>query len=178
MSDSRGQASTFLAGVLVLSVVLSVVVAGGVTQLGLTTDLNLNENANDGVPDVPSISYVAVCFLGEPPAEFDVDSVVITFSNEGESGEFFSTSFTSSELTPDFLIVKGGQRMERFELDGPVYSFGSGQLVDPAYPNNAPCGPGAFGVKQEEGGDKELVPGGNGPNGPIGPVLQPGVVRP
>lgn len=179
MSDRRGQASTIVVGAIVLSVVLSIIVGGGLSLGGTTNDLNLNEGTNNGIPDVPAISYVAVCFAGDvPPEGFSTDNVDITFSDEGESGEFFSASFTTSgldafdpALDPTHVIIKGGQYMEQFDINGP-YTFGDGTLVDPANPNNAPCGEGFFGVKTEVEGDEEVVfVKENGPSDPIGPVL-------
>lgn len=156
MSDSRGQFSSLLAAFLAVSVILSLVVAGAVSQSGTTLDLNLNGNSNDGDLDVPAISYAAVCVVG---MELDVDDVEITFTNEGEPGEFFTAEFTS-DVAVDYLVLKGGQRMEEFTFDGVTSgnaTFGTGTIVDPARPNNAPCRPGDAGVKQNEGGAEETL---------------------
>lgn len=156
MSDSRGQFSSLLAAFLAVSVVLSIVVAGAVSQSGTTFDLNLNENSNEGDLDVPAISYAAVCVVG---TELDAEDVEITFTNEGEPGEFFTAEFTSN-VEIDYLVLKGGQQMEEFTFDGVTAgnaTFGTGTIVDPARPNNAPCRPGDAGVKQNEGGAEETL---------------------
>ncbi|MDX1748240.1 MAG: hypothetical protein R3324_20075 [Halobacteriales archaeon] len=157
MSDRRGQATTIVVGAIILSLLLSMLVGGGLSLDGTTNDLNLNEVSNNGDYDVPSISYAAVCFVGEVGEEYGLDTVDITFSNEGEPGEYFTVSYTS-DYGPDFIIVKGGQRMEMFPPRAGPYTFGTGELVDPAYDNDAPCGPNAFGVRVNvDTGDKELV---------------------
>lgn len=156
MSDTRGQLSTFFAVVFALSLVFSLIVAGLVSQTGTTFDLNLNENSNDGDLDVPSISYAAVCAIG---SELDPEDVEITFTNEGELGEFFTAEFISN-VGIDYLVLKGGQQMEVFVFDGATSgsaTFGTGTMIYPARPNNAPCEAGDGGVKQNEGGAEETV---------------------
>ncbi|AUV83809.1 hypothetical protein C2R22_20950 [Salinigranum rubrum] len=159
MSTDRGQASTLFAAVLALSVLLSLVVAGAVTQTGTTADLNLNEHSNEGTPDVPSISYAVACVVGTELDADDALDVDITFTDEGEPGEFFTAEFTS-DVEIDYLVLKGGQHMEEFAFDGATAgnaTFGTGAIVDPARPNNAPCRPGDGGIKQNEGGVEETV---------------------
>lgn len=165
MSDRRGQATTIVIGAVILSLLLSMLVGGGLSLDGTTNDFNLNEASNNGDDGVPSISYAAVCFVGEVGEDYGLDTVDITFSNEGQSGEYFNVSYTS-DYGPSFIIVKGGQRMEMFFPSGTFgegeFTFGNGELVDPAYDNNDPCGPSAFGVRVNvDTGEKDLV--GDGP---------------
>jgi hypothetical protein len=159
MSDTRGQLPTFLAVVFALSLVLSVVVAGAVTQSGTTLDLNLNGSSNDGNLPVPAISYAVVCVVGTELDGDDALDVDSSFTDEGEPGEFFTVEFTS-DIEIDYLVVKGGQYVEEFTFGGATEgnaTFGTGTIVDPARPDNAPCRAGDGGIKQNEGGTEEVV---------------------
>ncbi|WP_318567731.1 hypothetical protein [Salinigranum marinum] len=161
MNDSRAQVSGLLVGVVAASVLLSVVVAAGLSMSGTTSDLNLNEHSNVDVPNGPAISYAAVCVLGQSqgddPGErstvaagLSTADVEITFSNAAEPGEFFTAEFTATQPI-DYVVLKGGQRMEEFVFGDPTtdgtVTFGLGDVVDPARPNNAPCRVGDVGVK-------------------------------
>ncbi len=159
MSADRGQASTLFAAVLALSVVLGLAVAGAVTQTGTTFDLNLNEHSNEGTLNVPSISYAVVCVVGNELGGDDALDVDITFTDEDEPGEFFTAEFTS-DIEIDYFVLKGGQHMEEFALGGAAAgnaTFGTGTIVDPARPDNAPCRPGDGGIKRNEGGAEVMV---------------------
>jgi hypothetical protein len=171
MTDTRGQASVTLAAALALSIVLSALVAGAVTQTGTTTDFNLNENSNDGVltpeptptpdpSDQRAISFAALCVVAGNVDESEV--VDITFSNPkpGEPGEFLTASFNTT-VPVDYVVLKYATTAEEFAFDlGGVTSgsatVGDGVAVD--RPANDPCRAGDAGVKKEvDGGAFEEV---------------------